>query len=96
MSNQTFILILSGLIGIFSGIAAVLLKTAVHSIQDFLTEDFYTEYANFMYIIYPLIGISAAFLIGKFIFRDVGGAWNSRCAIHYIQKLQLDPKGKNV
>lgn len=73
MSNQTFILILSGLIGIFSGLAAVVLKTAVHGIQKFLTEDFYTEYANFMYILYPLIGISAAFLIGKFILKDVGG-----------------------
>lgn len=73
MSNQTFILILSGLIGIFSGLAAVILKTAVHGIQSFLTEDFYTEYANFMYIIYPLLGISAAFLIGKFILKDVGG-----------------------
>jgi len=73
MSNQTFILILSGLIGIFSGIAAVILKTAVHGIQDFLTEDFYTEYANFMYIIYPLIGISVAFLIGKFVLKDLGG-----------------------
>ncbi|MFL0683700.1 CIC family chloride channel protein [Algoriphagus aquaeductus] len=73
MSNQTFILILSGLIGIFSGLAAVVLKTAVHGIQKFLTEDFYTEYANFMYILYPLIGISSAFLIGKFILKDVGG-----------------------
>ena len=73
LSNQSFILILSGLIGIFSGIAAVILKTAVHGIQDFLTQDFYTEYANFMYIIYPLTGISAAFLIGKFLLKDVGG-----------------------
>jgi CIC family chloride channel protein len=73
MSNQTFILILSGLIGIFSGLAAVVLKTAVHGIQKFLTEDFYTEYANFMYILYPLIGISSAFLFGKFILKDVGG-----------------------
>ncbi|WP_243739721.1 chloride channel protein [Algoriphagus boseongensis] len=73
MSNQAFILILSGLIGIFSGLAAVILKTAVHFIQHFLTEDFYTEYANFMYILYPLIGISVAYLIGKYVLKDVGG-----------------------
>lgn len=73
MSNQTFILLLSGLIGVFSGLAAVILKTLVHGIQHFLTEDFYTEFANFMYIIYPLIGISAAFLIGKFLLKDLGG-----------------------
>ncbi|MDO8967696.1 MAG: chloride channel protein [Algoriphagus sp.] len=73
LSNQAFILILSGLIGVFSGLAAVILISSVHAIQKFLTEDFYTEYANFMYIIYPLIGISAAYLIGRFILKDIGG-----------------------
>jgi chloride channel protein, CIC family len=73
LSNQAFILILSGLIGIFSGLAAVILVTSVHTIQKFLTDDFYTEYANFMYIIYPLIGISAAYLMGRFILKDIGG-----------------------
>ncbi|WP_339867436.1 chloride channel protein [uncultured Algoriphagus sp.] len=73
MSNQTFILILSGIIGVLSGLAAVILKQGVHAIQHFLTEGFYKEYANFFYIIYPLIGISAAYLIGKFIFKDTGG-----------------------
>ena len=73
LSNQAFILILSGLIGVFSGLAAVILKTSVHAIQEFLTEDFYKEYANFMYIIYPLIGISAAYLMGRFVLKDIGG-----------------------
>jgi CIC family chloride channel protein len=73
MSNQTFILLLSGIIGVLSGLAAVILKQGVHAIQHFLTEGFYKEYANFLYIIYPLIGISAAYLIGKFIFKDIGG-----------------------
>jgi len=73
MSTQTFILLLSGLIGVFSGLAAVILIALVHGIQDFLTEDFYTEYANFMYIVYPLVGISAAYLVGRYIFKDTGG-----------------------
>ncbi|EAZ81928.1 putative chloride channel [Algoriphagus machipongonensis] len=61
------------IIGVLSGLAAVLLKGAVHAIQNFLTEDFYNEYANFLYILYPMIGITAAYLVGKFIFKDVGG-----------------------
>ncbi len=73
MSNQTFILILSGIIGVFSGIAAVVLVELVHAIQRFLTDDFYTEYANFMYIIYPMIGISAAYLVGRYFLNDIGG-----------------------
>ncbi len=73
MSNQAFLLILSGLVGIGSGLAAVILKESVHFIQHFLTEGFYKEYANFLYIIYPVIGISAAYLVGKYILKDVGG-----------------------
>jgi CIC family chloride channel protein len=73
MSNQTFILILSGIIGVFSGLAAVVLVELVHAIQRFLTDDFYTEYANFLYIVYPLIGISAAYLMGRYLLNDVGG-----------------------
>ncbi|MFC3416238.1 chloride channel protein [Algoriphagus hitonicola] len=73
MSNQSFILILSGIIGVLSGLAAVILKEVVHLIQRLLTEGFYVEYANFMYIIYPIIGITAAFLLGKYVFKDVGG-----------------------
>lgn len=73
MSNQTFILILSGIIGVISGISAVVLLELVHAIQRFLTDDFYTEYANFLYIIYPLIGISAAYLVGRYFFKDIGG-----------------------
>jgi CIC family chloride channel protein len=73
MSTQTFILILSGVIGVLSGLAAVILIELVHGIQHFLTEDFYTEYANFMYIVYPLVGISAAYLVGRYLFKDIGG-----------------------
>jgi CIC family chloride channel protein len=73
MSTQTFILILSGVIGVLSGLAAVILIELVRGIQHFLTEDFYTEYANFMYILYPLVGISAAYLVGRYIFKDLGG-----------------------
>jgi len=73
LSNQSFILILSGIIGILSGIAAVILKESVNFIQEFLTEDFYTEYANFMYILYPLVGISFAYLIGRYLLQDRGG-----------------------
>ncbi|OYX21897.1 MAG: chloride channel protein [Algoriphagus sp. 32-45-6] len=73
LSNQAFILILSGIVGIASGLAAVILKESVHFIQHFLTEGFYKEYANFLYIIYPIIGVSAAYLVGKYLFKDVGG-----------------------
>ena len=94
MSNQAFLLILSGLIGIFSGLAAVILKNAVHFIQHFLTEDFYTEYANFMYILYPLIGISAAYFVGKYLLKDVGGHGIPDVLFNISKKSSLIPRVK--
>lgn len=94
MSNQTFILILSGCIGIFSGIAAVLLKTGVHTIQNFLTEDFYPSYANFMYILYPLIGITTAFLLGKYVLKDFGGHGIPDVLFSISKKSSLLPRVK--
>ncbi|GAA0877591.1 chloride channel protein [Algoriphagus jejuensis] len=87
-------MILSGLIGIFSGLAAVILKSLVHAIQSFLTDGFYKEYANFMYIIYPLIGISAAYLIGRYVLKDVGGHGIPDVLFNISKKSSLIPRVK--
>lgn len=94
MSNQTFILILSGIIGALSGLAAVILKKAVNAIQNFLTEDFYTDYANFLYILYPLIGIAAAYLVGRYIFKDWGGHGIPDILYNISKKNSIIPKVK--
>lgn len=94
MSNQTFILILSGIIGVFSGVAAVVLLELVHVIQRFLTDDFYTEYANFLYIIYPLIGISAAYFVGRYFFNDFGGHGIPDVLFNISKNHSLIPKVK--
>lgn len=94
LSNQGFMLILSGLIGIFSGLAAVILKSLVHMIEVFLTEGFYKEYANFMYIIYPLIGISSAYLLGRYILKDYGGHGIPDILFNISKKASLIPRIK--
>ena len=71
--NKNFILILSGVIGIVTGFAAVTLKTTVHYIQDFLTSSFDIKYANYLYIGYPLIGILLTLFIAKFFFGEALG-----------------------
>ncbi|MEX2592556.1 MAG: chloride channel protein [Anditalea sp.] len=73
ISTKNFILILSGIIGIVSGLAAVILKVLVHNIQRFLTEGFNIEYANFFYILFPLVGLFLTYTIGKFLLKDLGG-----------------------
>lgn len=94
MSNQTFILILSGCIGVFSGLAAVILSTAVHGIQSFLTDGFYPSYANYLYILYPIIGISAAFFLGKYVLKDVGGHGIPDVLFTISKKSSLIPRVK--
>ncbi len=70
LSTKNFILLLSGLIGIVSGFAAVILKVTVLTIQTFLTGDFAIEYAHFLYLSYPLIGIVLAVGISRFVFKE--------------------------
>ncbi len=96
LSNQSFILILSGVIGVLSGLAAVVLKETVHSIQNFLTADFYAEYANFMYILYPLIGITLAYLVGKYIFNDFGGHGIPDVLFNISKNNSIVPRVKSI
>ncbi len=63
-------MILSGLIGIISGIAAVILKQSVHFIQQILTGNFDIQYANYLYLSYPLIGILLTVLLSKYVLKE--------------------------
>lgn len=62
ISNYNFILILSVLVGLFSGLGAVVIKNSVHFIEELLTQFFNKEYANYLYFAYPTIGIFLAIL----------------------------------
>ena len=64
IKEKQFILILSFLVGIFTALAALILKFLIHEIQNFLTENFDTTEANYLYLVYPVVGI---FLAGWFV-----------------------------
>ena len=64
IKEKQFILILSFLVGIFTAIAALFLKFLIHQIQNFLTNNFNATSANYLYLVYPVIGI---FLAGWFV-----------------------------
>lgn len=68
ISEKKFVLILSFLVGIGTAMAALVLKMLIHFIQDFLTENFDTTEANYLYLVYPVVGI---FLAGLFVRRVV-------------------------
>ncbi|WP_430817472.1 chloride channel protein [Carboxylicivirga sp. RSCT41] len=61
---------MSLLVGVFSGLAAVILKNTVHFTHHMLTENFNLENRNYLYLAYPMIGILITILIIKFFIKD--------------------------
>ncbi len=68
LSQNQFILILSFVVGVLSAIAAFTLKHLIHFIQDMLTGGFDKDSFNWLYLVYPVIGI---FFTGLFIRKVV-------------------------
>ena len=73
ISDKAFISILAVLIGITVGLVAVVIKNAVHLIQHSLKGWFSVETENILFIFYPIIGITLAVIIVKYLIkRKVG------------------------
>lgn len=62
-------LILSFIVGILSGLAAVLLKSTVHYTHHFLTNGFEDGF-NYLFLMLPLVGILLTVLYVKYIVKD--------------------------
>lgn len=73
ISDNNFILIVASVIGLVSGLAAVLLKSTVHFIQVLLQQNLDITKINYLYIVYPSIGILLTVIIRKYIVRDTPG-----------------------
>jgi CIC family chloride channel protein len=70
ISDRSFIIVLSILIGLLSGVTAILLSLAITEIHHLLTGGFTAETSNYLYIAYPVIGIMVTLGILKFLYRD--------------------------
>lgn len=66
--QSQFILVLSFIVGILSALAAYILKHLIHFIQELLTGGFDPHTFNWLYLVYPVIGI---FITGLFIRKVV-------------------------
>jgi CIC family chloride channel protein len=55
--NKTFLILVSIIVGMVAGMAAIVLKTTVHYIQQFLHWVLANESFNFLLFIFPLLGI---------------------------------------
>ena len=57
INDKTFLIVASLLVGISAGIAAVILKSMVLVIQHFCESGFDVKFENYLYLIFPLVGI---------------------------------------
>lgn len=68
LSDRNFILIVSSMVGIASGLAAVLLKLSVHHIHEHLTH--YNFGDNWGLLLFPIIGLIITTLIAKSLYKE--------------------------
>lgn len=57
ISNRNFLVIAALIVGILAGLAASLLKTLTHHIEDFLQSGFHWQYKYYLFFFFPFIGI---------------------------------------
>ena len=70
LPERDVMIILSLFVGICCGLAAVLLKSAIEFIHHSLTSWFDGEAYNFLYLIYPGVGMLIAMLFVRYIVKD--------------------------
>lgn len=70
INDRNFLTILGIIIGMLSGVAAVILKLAVHMIERLLTSDMTPDNTGLMQSIYPIIGIMLTVIIAKYLLKE--------------------------
>ena len=70
IKDKHFILILSFMVGILTALAASLLKFLIEYIKHFLTENFDSTGVNWLYLVYPVVGILLTGLFIRNVVRD--------------------------
>ena len=70
IQEKHFILIISFLVGLCTATAAIILKNLIDLIQHLLSGNFAADEVNYLYLLYPVVGILLAGLFVKYIVRD--------------------------
>ena len=70
VSERAFVLFLALLVGFFSAVAALLLHGVINQIGALLTSSFDKTGANWLYLVYPVVGIFLTSLFVRYIVKD--------------------------
>lgn len=66
LSDKRFLAILSVVIGAIMGLVASLLKFLINFIEEGIREGMFEEYQNFMYFLFPMVGIALVIIFVKY------------------------------
>ena len=70
LSNRQYVLLLSFLVGVGAALAAQVLKWLIFEIEHLLTSQFDSTRTNWLYLVYPVVGIFITALFIKYVVRD--------------------------
>lgn len=70
LTNRQATSLLAFAIGVLASLAAFLLHKLIALIQNFLTDDFVADRANWLYLVFPVVGIWLTMLFIKYVVRD--------------------------
>lgn len=70
IKERDFVIVLALIVGLVSGLAAVVLKFLIHAISSFLTSRVAISHGNYQYLVFPVAGILLAGMYVKFVVRD--------------------------
>ena len=70
VSDKMFLIILALIVGVLSAVAAYILHSIINLIVALLTSQFERSHANWLYLVYPVIGIYLTSLFVRYIVRD--------------------------
>ncbi|MBF1400559.1 chloride channel protein [Prevotella histicola] len=70
VSDRELVLVLAFMVGFLASLAAYVLHFIIHEIKDLITSGFQVATINWLYLIYPVIGIWLTSLFVKYVVRD--------------------------
>ena len=70
ISDKTFLLVLAFVVGVLSAVAAFVLHGLINTIVALLTGRFHADTYNWLYLVYPVVGIWLTSLFVRYVVRD--------------------------
>ena len=70
VSDKTFLLVLAFVVGVLSAVAAFVLHGLINTIVALLTGRFHADTYNWLYLVYPVVGIWLTSLFVRYVVRD--------------------------